>query len=88
MPNSEWLNFVTRRLGEDLSLAQHLAASKSPADIWTAYSEFWTKASDDYAKEFATMIKLAGGSMNNSIVAMQSRFDEAATKVHPLPEAA
>jgi hypothetical protein len=38
---SEWQDFMARRLREDSTLMQHLADSRSPNDVWSAYSDFW-----------------------------------------------
>ena len=57
----QWVEFVQRRLEQDIALADCLTHCKQPDELWTAYSSFWTKAANDYMKEAATLVELAGG---------------------------
>jgi hypothetical protein len=57
----EWLDFVTRRLKEDVNLPTKFAACRSPNEISLVYAAFWQKLVDDYWKEFAVLGKLGGG---------------------------
>ena len=84
----EWQDFVSRRLNEDVCLMQGLAACKSPQEGWTTSLKFWEKVADDYWKEYATIVKLAGGIMTNSMSAMQRRMEEATGESLPRAKAA
>ena len=55
---SEWQNFVSRRLTQNMLLMQTLAKCISPEQIAAAYSEFWSNAYSEYANEFTTVNKL------------------------------
>ena len=88
LTTTEWQDFVGRRLKEDMSLVQRVASSKSPDEIWGAYVEFWQKAADDYGKEFATIARLSGDCLNNSVTEIQDRMEEAATEMPRLEKAA
>ena len=56
----EWLDFVTRRLKEDVSLPTRFAACRSPNEMSSVYAAFWERLVDDYWKEFAVLGKLGG----------------------------
>jgi hypothetical protein len=78
---SEWLDFVNRRLKQDLGLSQRLYACRSAEDVCQEYAAFWQQAVDDYQKELAIMTKLASGFLNNSLTAAQNRVEEAAREI-------
>jgi len=65
----EWQDFVARRLKEDSTLMQNLAHSKSPTEAWSAYSDCWQKAVEDYGKELAIMNRLLVGATNKMVAA-------------------
>jgi Phasin protein len=54
----EWQSFVGHRLEEDISLLQRLTHSRAPDQVLGAYCDFWSKAAEDYSKQFATIAKL------------------------------
>jgi hypothetical protein len=68
----EWLDFVNRRLKEDVNLAPRLAACRSPDEMSKAYVTFWQKLVDDYRKEFAVLGKLGGEIAASAAVRVQS----------------
>jgi hypothetical protein len=78
---SEWLDFVNRRLKEDLNLPQRMCACRSPEEMRDAYAAFWRQAIDDYQKEFTVMAKLGSGFVSSSLSAAQSRAEEAAREL-------
>jgi hypothetical protein len=73
---SEWLDFVNRRLKEDLSLPQRMCACRTPEEARDTYAAFWRQAVDDYQKEFTVMAKLGSGVLSNSLTAAQNRTEE------------
>lgn len=75
---SEWLDFVNRRLKQDLGLPQRLCACRSPEEARQAWLAFWQQAVEDYQKEATVMAKLAGGFLNDTLTAAQSRAEETA----------
>lgn len=85
---TEWLDFVHRRLGEDVRLAGQLAAAKSPAEWWSLYASFLQQAVQDYWSEYAAMSKLTGGIVGASVDAAQGGAPEAPRGASPLPQAA
>jgi len=86
---SEWLDFVNRRLKEDLRFPQRLCASQSPEEVRQVYVAFWQKAADDYQKELAVMTRLAGGFLSNSVSAARNGAEETAREIsRPFSEAA
>jgi hypothetical protein len=89
MLGSEWLNFVNRRLKEDLGLPQRVCACRSPEEVRDAYTSFWRQAVDDYQKEFALLSRLGSGLLSASLAAAQTRVEEAARELRqPLAAAA
>ncbi|MBO0763774.1 MAG: phasin family protein [Hyphomicrobiaceae bacterium] len=75
---TEWLDFVNRRLKEDLNLPQRMCACRSAEELRDIYTAFWRQAIDDYQKEFTVMTKLGSSFLSNSLTAMQTRVEEAA----------
>ena len=89
MLGSEWLDFVTRRLKEDLRLPQQVCACRSPEEIRDVHIAFWQRAVEDYQKEFTVMAKLGSGFVNNSMAAAQNRIEDAAREMsRPFADAA
>ncbi len=86
--SSEWQEFLSRRMKEDVGLLQLVGQSPSPEQAWSTYVKFWQSAAEDYAQEFAVMTKLTGELMSSSIGAMQRSMEEAASEVLPLTKAA
>jgi len=86
---SEWQDFVGRRLKEDTALMQRLTQSRTPDQIWAAYTDFWQKAAEDYGHEITTLSKLMTGVTTKMVTAAQSATIGATnTYVSPLREAA
>jgi hypothetical protein len=73
----EWLDFVTRRLKEDVSLPARVAACRSPDEMSSVYADFWQKLVDDYWEEFAVLGKL-GGDITAGAASLLSRRAETA----------
>jgi hypothetical protein len=51
----QWLEFIQRRVTENWTLAEHLAACRSPNEVWSLYTEFLRKAAADYQQEFSVL---------------------------------
>jgi hypothetical protein len=89
MLGSEWLDFVNRRLKEDVKLPQRVCACRSPEEVRDTYASFWRQAVDDYQKEFALLSRLGSGLITTSLTAAQTRVEEAARELRqPLAAAA
>src|SRR5262245_5288527 len=89
MLGSEWLDFVNRRLKEDLNLPHRLCASQSPEELRVTYLAFLKQAMDDYQKELTVMARLTSGFVSSSVTAAQNRAEEAARELaRPYSEAA
>jgi hypothetical protein len=86
---TEWLDFVNRRLKEDLKLPQLLCACRSPEETRDIYVAFWQRAMDDYQKELTVMTRLGSQLVNNSMAAAQNRMEEATREMtRPFADAA
>jgi Phasin protein len=57
---AEWVDFVNRRLKEDINLLPQLAACRCAGEVSNVYAGFWRNLGEDYSKEFATLSKLSG----------------------------
>jgi hypothetical protein len=77
----EWLDFVNRRMKEDLRLPQRVCACRSPEELRDTYAGFWRQAADDYQKEFALLTRLSGGLVSTSLTAAQTGVEEAAREL-------
>ena len=77
--NREWLDFINRRLTQDVALMQSLSACKSPDEVWRAYADFWQVAAKDYQEEFAELAKLG----NAALEAGAGELSEAAAVKFP-----
>jgi Phasin protein len=73
---SEWQAFVGSRLREDFALMQRVVHSRTPDQIWGAFTEFWQKAVGDYGKEYAIMLRLVAGVASKSVAAATSPAEE------------
>jgi hypothetical protein len=74
---SEWQNFVSKRLRDDLVLMQRITHCRTPDQAWTVYAEFWQTAVDDYGREYMTIGRLVGGVTSKSLALAQSAAQEA-----------
>jgi hypothetical protein len=81
MLGTEWLDFINRRLKEDLKLPQRVCACRSPEELRDTYASFWRQAVDDYQKELALLSRLGSGFLSNSLAATQTRVEEAAREL-------
>jgi hypothetical protein len=81
MLGSEWLDFVNRRLKEELRLPQRVCACRSPEEVRDIYGNFWRQAIDDYQKEFALLSRLGSGLLSSSLTAAHTRLEEAAREL-------
>jgi hypothetical protein len=78
MLGNEWLDFVNRRLKEDLNFPHRVCACRTAEEVRDTYASFWRRAMDDYQREFTVMARLGSGLVASSINAAQSRAEEAA----------
>jgi hypothetical protein len=85
---SESQDFVARRLRENLLLMQRLTHSSTPDQVLVAYTDFWSKAAEDYGHEITTMSNLMTGVTAKMVTAAQSAVDESASNVFPPRKAA
>jgi hypothetical protein len=54
------VDFVNRRLKEDINLLPRLAACKCAEEVANIYAEFWRNLGEDYTNEFGVLAKLSG----------------------------
>ncbi len=74
--NKNWAAFVNRRLKEDLSVPQQLAACKTLQDMYGVYADFFQTAMADYQSEFEQMSKIGKSLAEETLQAVQSRAQE------------
>jgi hypothetical protein len=85
---SEWQNFVSGRLKEDLTFMQRIMLCRTPDHVWSAHLEFWQKAMDDYGRECLRIGRLAGSMTSKAVAAAQCATKEAGDELLQLRKAA
>jgi len=81
--NKNWAAFLNRRLKEDLAVPQQLASCKTVQDMYGVYAEFFQNACADYQSSFEQMTKLGKSLADDTVHAVQTRFEEAARDARP-----
>ena len=76
--NKNWVEFLNRRLKEELAMPQQLAACKTVQDMYGVYSDFFQTAVTDYQSEFEQMSKLGKSLADETAQALQTRLEETA----------
>jgi hypothetical protein len=66
---TEWVDFMNRRLKEDINLLPRLAACRCAEEVSNVYAGFWRNLGEDYSKEFATLSRLSGDLANSAFTA-------------------
>ncbi len=66
---TEWVDFVNRRLKEDINLMPRLAACRCAEEVSDVYAEFWRSFGEDYSKEFAALSRLSGDFVTGAFTA-------------------
>ena len=74
--NKNWAAFVNRRLKEDLSVPQQLAACRTVQDMYGVYADFFQTAMAHYQSEFEQMSKIGKSLAEESLQAVQTRAQE------------
>lgn len=80
--SGEWQAFVKRRLKEDLELGKHLAAARGAEEMCKVYIDFWQKAQQEYAHEFALLSRKAGSVLETGLEAMRRSTEQPAMPHH------
>ncbi|HJU31820.1 MAG TPA: phasin family protein [Hyphomicrobiaceae bacterium] len=75
--NRNWVNFLNRRLKEDMAVPQQLAACKTMQDMYGVYAEFFQNACAQYQSEFEQMAKLSKSLASDTMQVMQAHADDA-----------
>jgi hypothetical protein len=76
--NRTWVEFVNRRLKEDLAVPQQLAACKTVQEMYGVCADFFQTAVADYQSEFEQMSKLGKSLAEETTTALQTRVEETA----------
>jgi hypothetical protein len=76
--NRTWVEFVNRRLKEDLAVPQQLAACKTVQEMYGVCADFFQTAVADYQSEFEQMSKLGKSLAEETANALQTRIEETA----------
>ena len=70
---TEWVDFVNRRLKEDINLLPRLAACRRAEEVSNVYAEFWRTLGEDYLREFAALSKLSGDFVASAFTASRKK---------------
>lgn len=73
--NKNWVEFVNRRLKEDLGMPKQLADCKTMHEMYGVYADFLQNAYADYQSEFEQMTKLGKTLADDTLQAMQARAE-------------
>jgi hypothetical protein len=65
------VDFVNRRLKEDINLMPRLAACSCATEASEVYAEFWRNLGEDYSKEFAVLGRLSGELATSAFTVMR-----------------
>lgn len=57
----EWLRFLNLRVKENLAMPAKLSACRSLPELQTLYVDYWTRAVEDYQKEYQALAQTAMG---------------------------
>ncbi|RTL59766.1 MAG: phasin family protein [Hyphomicrobiales bacterium] len=79
--NKTWVSFVNRRLKEDLAVPQQLASCKNLQDMMGVYRGFFQNAISDYQAELEELSKLGKSMTEETVAAIQNRFEETSRDV-------
>lgn len=74
--NKNWVDFVNRRLKEDLGVPKQLAGCKSVQEMYSVYADFFQTALSDYRSELEQMSKLGRTLADDTLQAIQTRTEE------------
>ena len=75
---AEWVDFVHRRIKENVAASQRLLTCKSLTDVQDVYSAYWLTAFEHYREQSERAVK-TGKSMTEGLVqTMESRAGEIA----------
>lgn len=81
--NKQWVNFINRRLKEELAVPQQLAACKTVQEMYGVCADFVQTACADYQSEFEQMSRLGKTLADDTLHAMQKRAEDAAGESRP-----
>jgi hypothetical protein len=81
--NKQWVNFINRRLKEELAVPQQLAACKTVQEMYGVCADFVQTAYADYQSEFEQMSKLGKTLADDTLHAMQKRAEDAVSESRP-----
>jgi len=79
--NSEWLGFVNRRLNEDIAASQRIMECKTLQDVFSAYSDFFQRAQQQYQAEFQYFARLNQKLADETASVMKARMEEVDAEV-------
>lgn len=79
--NNEWMGFVNRRLNEDMAASQRFMECKTVQDLFTAYSEFFQRAQQQYQAEFQYFARLNQKIADETATVIKSHMDDVETDV-------
>jgi hypothetical protein len=73
--NTEWAEFLSRRLQEDFAVPQRLAACKSPQEAQQVYVDYWQTAFAQYQSEMGRLAKMSETFAQQTATAVQKHAE-------------
>ncbi len=74
--SAEWTDFLRRRLQEDMTVPQRLAACQSPQEAQQVLTDYWQKAFAQYQDEMGRLAKMGESFTQQTASAMQKHAEE------------
>jgi hypothetical protein len=74
--NNEWLGFMNRRLNEDMAASKRFMECKTVQDVFSAYSDFFQRAQQQYQAEFQYFARLNQKLADETATVLKSRMEE------------
>jgi len=75
--NNEWLGFVNRRLTEDMAASRRLMECQTVQDLFSAYSEFFERASQQYQAELQYFTRMNQKLATDTARVIEQHMDKA-----------
>jgi hypothetical protein len=74
--NNEWLGFMNRRMNEDMAASKRFMECKTVQDVFSAYSDFFQRAQQQYQAEFQYFARLNQKLADETATVLKSHIDE------------
>jgi hypothetical protein len=74
--NNEWLGFMSRRINEDMAASKRFMECKTVQDVFSAYSDFFQRAQQQYQGEFQYFARLNQKLADDTATVLKAHMEE------------